>query len=429
MINLSDTVVLENHKPAFKGATFRVVRNENGVQIKRTDLEDEPVVSSFDENTDNNFREARTQAQVMAKRESNSEKEALVRIPSTNEFLGFGGSFEEEKRTPTPQEDLENLEDHSFSDDKVSECISKEVESGRPQKQAVAICLSKRDRGELSDSKFFDESASKPNPDIEVNDDVEQTLERLVEEHNEEVDRESRKATIGQLKSVYSRGRGAFTQTSRPGVDSATQWALARVKNAYLPLLKTAEPPNEDYVQDNDLLPKAHPKSTRGMKDTQTGLEKERLSDVETERLVELTKAEEVYSQYQQDTKLTVEQLEKWINDPCRERASGNDHDKHIKRAIFLLSEIDSPQEAVSTKVPDEIAMDRAERRVPDKLEGEAPYNLAVFQMEYASSFISRHRAMIEDPENISTITEDCPSISESALRNWGGSHFENPQI
>jgi len=91
----------------------------------------------------------------------------------------------------------------------------------------VAICLSKRDRGELEDHEleFHDEDASEPNPDIDINEDVEDTLRELVEEHNSEVEKESREATIGQLKSVYSRGRGAFTQTSRPGVDSATQWA------------------------------------------------------------------------------------------------------------------------------------------------------------------------------------------------------------
>lgn len=571
---------LSDHSRAnFKGATYIVREEKNGAyEIERKDRGGR-IELIEGEDKEKNLREARTRAQVMAKRNSNSNKEALVRIKPTGEVLGFGGKYEEQKRTPTPDSDLEELDDIGLrADEPVGQCIRKERKSGRPQDQAVAICLSKRDRGELEDHEleFHDEDASEPNPDIDVNEDVEETLKELVEEHNSEVDKESRKATIGQLKSVYSRGRGAFTQTSRPGVDSATQWALARVKNAYLPLLKTGEPPNEDYVQDNDLLPEGHPKSTRGeMSDKQASLgkdeeeeeeedaqdmidtrqktgtsnrEKEKgelekkaetlepftneqsgmdeftqklewerdrygnegdqgsfgetseivkswynpehgtiqliernnprtkfnwavsiqnppkissirnyknksgaqrrvekrknletdltgrtsgFSDVDmsTDDMVKLTNAEEVFQQYQEDTELTVNQLETWLNDPCRKRASGDDHDKHIKRAMFLLQEIDSPEDAVMTEVPEELAMERADRRVPDQLEGDVSGNLAVFQMEYASSFISRHRDMIDDPESISTETEECPSISESALRNWAGSHFDNPTI
>lgn len=571
---------LSDHSRAnFKGATYVVREQENGAyEIERKDRGGR-IELIEGEDKEKNLREARTRAQVMAKRNSNTNKEALVRIKPTGEVLGFGGKYEEQKRTPTPESDLEELEDIGLrADEPVGKCIRKERKSGRPQDQAVAICLSKRDRGELEDHEleFHDEDALEPNPDIDLNEDVEETLRELVEEHNSEVEKESRKATIGQLKSVYSRGRGAFTQTSRPGVDSATQWALARTKNAYLPLLKTGEPPNEDYVQDNDLLPEGHPKSTRGeMSDTQATLGKDEedeeeedaqdmidtrqktgtsdrdkkkgelekkaetlepftneqsgmdeftqelewerdrygnegdegsfgetseivkswynpehgtieliernnprtkfnwavgiqnppkissirnyknksgaqrrvekrknletdltgrtsgFSDVEmrTEDMVKLTNAEQVFNQYQEDTELTITQLGTWLNDPCRKRASGDDHDKHIERAMFLISKIDSPEDAVTTEVPDRLAMERAERRVPDELEGEVSGNLAVFQMQYASSFISRHKAMIDNPESISTETEECPSISESALRNWGGSHFSNPTI
>jgi len=540
------TSLRDHSRGNFKGATYVVREEENGAyEIERKDRGGRIELIEGD-SAEKNLREARTRAQVMAKRNSNSNKEALVRIKPTGEVLGFGGKYEQEKRTPTPESDLEELEDIGLrADDPVGQCIRKERKSGRPQDQAVAICLSKRDRGALEDHEldFHDEDASEPNPDIDVNEDVEETLRELVQDHNSEVEKDSRKATIGQLKSVYSRGRGAFTQTSRPGVDSATQWALARVKNAYLPLLKTGEPPNEDYVQDNDLLPEGHPKSTRGeMSDTQVSLEKslekdydepvttgqvrdyirsqiegdqitpeekeniiQKVSekfemerqkselaidgmeefgeikikededaqdmidtrqktgtsdrekekgelekkaetlepfvdeqdnltefsdtDMSTNDLIKLTNAEDIFNEYQEDTELTVDQLERWLDDPCRKRASGDDHDKHIQRAMFLLQEIDSPEDAVKTEVPDELAMERAERRVPDELEGDVSGNLAVFQMEYASSFISRHKALIDNPDSISTETEECPSISESALRNWAGSHFDNPTI
>ena len=39
---------------------------------------------------------------------------------------------------------------------------------------------------------------------------------------------------------------------------------MARV-NAYLKLLKSGRPSNPNYKQDNDLLPKAHPKSTNSV--------------------------------------------------------------------------------------------------------------------------------------------------------------------
>lgn len=476
MLNNPRATELSDHQAAFKGPTFRVTEESSSHKVTRTDLEESPVVARVQGTDEDALREARTQAQVLAKRESSSDQAAIVRIIPRDETLGFGGRYEERKRTPTPPEDLEELEDVPLREpDPVGECIEKEMESGVDQDQAVAICLSKRDRGELSDTalELSDEDASEPNPDIEVNQDVEKQLRELVEEHNSEVEKESREATIGQLKSVYSRGRGAFTQTSRPGVDSATQWALARVKNAYLPLLKTGTPPNEDYVQDNDLLPPGHPKSTREASDRQATLgndedeeedqelidrtdldgqeddsekadftkkaetlrpyedEQETLevSDVEIDRMMELTEARQIFQEYQERTELTPDQLEEWLSGDCHERASGDDSEKHIKRAMFLLDEIDTAEDSVTVKVPEDLAMERAERRIPEELEGEVDGQLAVFQMEYALSFIKRHEAMVDDIQEVETDTEECPTVTETALRNWGGSHYSNPQI
>lgn len=477
MLNNPRARELSDQKNAFGGPVFSLTEESSSHKVTRTDLEDEPVVAQIEGTDEDALREARTQAQVLAKRESSSDQAAIVRVKPRGETLGFGGQYEERKRTPTPPEDLEELEDVALRDSEpVGECIEKEMESGMEQEQAVAVCLSKRDRGELSDTalELSDEDASEPNPDIEVNQDVEKQLRQLVEDHNSEVDQESREATIGQLKSVYSRGRGAFTQTSRPGVDSATQWALARVKNAYLPLLKTGEPPNEDYVQDNDLLPPGHPKSTRGeASDRQAKLgndeeqeedqelidrtdlegqeddsdkadftkkaetlrpyedEQETLevSDVEMDRIMKLTEARQIFQEYQERTELRPEQLEEWLAGECHERASGDDSEKHIRRAMFLLDEIDTAEDSVTAKVPQELAMERAERRIPEELEGEADGELAVFQMEYALSFIKRHEAMVDDIQQVETDTEECPTVTETALRNWAGSHYSNPQI
>ena len=72
---------------------------------------------------------------------------------------------------------------------------------------------------------------------------------------------DGRKATMAVLKAVYRRGAGAFSTSHRPD-QNRNSWAMARV-NAYLHLLRSGSPKNSKYTTDNDLLPKAHPKSTR----------------------------------------------------------------------------------------------------------------------------------------------------------------------
>lgn len=90
---------------------------------------------------------------------------------------------------------------------------------------------------------------------------TEGSLRKKVEEHNKNA-KAGRKATLPMLKAVYRRGSGAFSSSHRPGM-TRDGWAMARV-NAFLKLLKSGSPSNPNYKQDNDLLPKAHPKSSRG---------------------------------------------------------------------------------------------------------------------------------------------------------------------
>jgi starvation-inducible DNA-binding protein len=88
---------------------------------------------------------------------------------------------------------------------------------------------------------------------------VESSLKDKVESHNKSVESASRKVTMSQLKAVYRRGAGAFSTSHRPD-QNRNSWAMARV-NAFLHLVKSGRPSNSKYVQDNDLLPKGHPKS------------------------------------------------------------------------------------------------------------------------------------------------------------------------
>jgi hypothetical protein len=90
----------------------------------------------------------------------------------------------------------------------------------------------------------------------------EKTLEGKVKDFNErESNTKNGRATLGQLKSVFQRGLGAFNTSHSPVVKSAEQWAYARV-NAYLYLLKNGRPESPKYTTDNDLLPKGHPKAS-----------------------------------------------------------------------------------------------------------------------------------------------------------------------
>ena len=86
---------------------------------------------------------------------------------------------------------------------------------------------------------------------------ITKSLEKKVAEHNEKA-KNGRKVTLAKLKAVYRRGAGAFSTSHRPD-QNRNSWAMARV-NAYLKLVRSGKPNNPKYVQDNDLLPKMHPR-------------------------------------------------------------------------------------------------------------------------------------------------------------------------
>ena len=108
-------------------------------------------------------------------------------------------------------------------------------------------------------------SASGAGGDISISAVTETALRNKVTEHNDAMKERDRpswtRVTFGQLAAVYRRGSGAFSTSHRPGIGRA-QWSMARV-NAYLFLARTGRPKNPNYVQDNDLLPEDHPRSTR----------------------------------------------------------------------------------------------------------------------------------------------------------------------
>lgn len=138
------------------------------------------------------------------------------------------------------------------------------------------------ERGAIKESKKAPKSTT-PNPKptgvgsargdasgkggADVSEAVEKNLREKVKEFNDRYADKLKwgKLTIGQLKSVFQRGKGAYNVSHSPKVKSADQWAYARV-NAFIYLWRTGRPENAKYKGDNDLLPANHPKYTTNSK-------------------------------------------------------------------------------------------------------------------------------------------------------------------
>ena len=98
-----------------------------------------------------------------------------------------------------------------------------------------------------------------------LNENTQKALEKKVADHKEEVGDDARKQTDKYLLAVsYLRGIGAYSgspESVRPSINSAEQWAMARV-NGLLYALRNLRFRRKPY--DTDLLPEEHPLSSRG---------------------------------------------------------------------------------------------------------------------------------------------------------------------
>ena len=77
---------------------------------------------------------------------------------------------------------------------------------------------------------------------------VTQSLKNKVKEHNS---KSKRKVTLSQLKKVYRRGAGAFSQSHRPG-KTRGQWAMARV-NMFLKMMRGGKVKDSYRKADQDV--------------------------------------------------------------------------------------------------------------------------------------------------------------------------------
>ena len=120
--------------------------------------------------------------------------------------------------------------------------------------------IPQKERGREGSDKNKEGDTTTSSGGIEVSQEVEKTLKDKIEEHNKKNTQDSQKADLGMLKAVWRRGSGAYS-VGTPGRRGMTrsQWAMGRV-NAFLRILAGSAPSDKDYKQDNDLLPKGHPK-------------------------------------------------------------------------------------------------------------------------------------------------------------------------
>jgi hypothetical protein len=132
--------------------------------------------------------------------------------------------------------------------------------SGNPGDRPLAR-IPKEERGRTGSDKNKPGDTTTTRGGIEVSEEVEKSLKDKIEEHNKTNTQDSQKATMGMLKAVWRRGAGAYSvgTPGKRGMQRA-QWAMARV-NSFLNILAGNKSGyDKDYDQDNDLLPKGHPK-------------------------------------------------------------------------------------------------------------------------------------------------------------------------
>ncbi len=126
--------------------------------------------------------------------------------------------------------------------------------------------IPKEERGRTGSAKNEPGDTKTTRGGIEVSEEVEKTLKDKIEAHNKANPQESQKATLGMLKAVWRRGAGAYS-IGTPGKRgmARAQWSMARV-NSFLNILAGNKSGyDKDYTQDNDLLPKGHPKASEKM--------------------------------------------------------------------------------------------------------------------------------------------------------------------
>ncbi len=143
------------------------------------------------------------------------------------------------------------------------------LQYGRPGKNDPRKTPAKPSERRKGSKRNKPGSAKKPNKNIKTSEGTRARIRELMRKHNAKG--KGSKATMGRLMSVFRRGTGAFSRSHAPNM-SRSGWGIARVK-AFLYLLRNGRPSNPNYKQDNDLLPKGHPRAKKASEDEAFELE------------------------------------------------------------------------------------------------------------------------------------------------------------
>ena len=178
--------------------------------------------------------------------------------------IGFNGEIHSDKMAdgtvlyfPGPSEEaFQKWFDKNDSHE--AEEIVEALQYGRPKKNDPRKTPAKPSERRKGSKRNKPGSAKKPNSSITFSKETEARLRELMRKHNAKG--KGSKASMGMLKTVYRRGAGAFSKSHAPNM-SRGGWGIARVK-AFLYLLRNGRPSNPNYKQDNDLLPKSHPRAS-----------------------------------------------------------------------------------------------------------------------------------------------------------------------
>ena len=139
------------------------------------------------------------------------------------------------------------------------ECYADHAEADKPGPRDPRRTPAPKKDQKRGSKKNKPDSAKNPSGKITFSKEVTAQLSKKAADHNAKG--KGSKATLGMLKAVYRRGAGAYSTSHAPKM-SRHGWAIARV-NAFLTLLRTGKPSNSGYTQDNDLLPKGHPRKSK----------------------------------------------------------------------------------------------------------------------------------------------------------------------
>ena len=133
-------------------------------------------------------------------------------------------------------------------EDVIKNGFLEELEGARPGPKSGAQTPSKPSEKKKGSSKNKPGSAGGGGGKITFSEKVLTSLKNKVKEHNS---KSKKKITLGQLKKVYRRGAGAFSQSHRPGMTRGG-WAMARV-NMFLKMKRGGKVKDSYRKADGDI--------------------------------------------------------------------------------------------------------------------------------------------------------------------------------